>query len=88
MTCNGQVIYRVREIITHCGMEKYKNNMELSKPNIHYLRKLFQKLWAIYMKLFIMGGLFQIMFKSKFKMSDCISSFLVFFNSHITYWVF
>ena len=31
MTCNGQVIYRGRKIITHCGIENPNNNMELSK---------------------------------------------------------
>ena len=31
MVCNGKVIYRGRQMITHCGMAKHKNNLEILK---------------------------------------------------------
>ena len=31
MVCNGKVIYRGRQMITHCVMAKHKNNLEILK---------------------------------------------------------
>ena len=83
--CNGQVIYRVRKMITHCGVENIRRIWNSQSQKVQGLVKIFHKCWVIEIDIFILGGIFRQCSKVSLILVIVFHYFYFFNSSRMTY---